>query len=145
MATQSLKPIDKREVVRVDNQQGHQRRQRIVENRAGERRQMVARLTNLMLILLTALEGLIGFRVALKLIAANPANPFASFIYGLSQLFVAPFLNLTISPGAEGIVLEVPSLIAMAVYAFAGWLVIRLTWVLLYRRGTRTVETYEAE
>ena len=145
MATQSLKPIDKREVVRVDNVQGHQRRQRIVENRAGERRQMVARLTNLMLILLTALEGLIGFRVALKLIAANPANPFASFIYGLSQLFLAPFLNLTISPGANGMVLEVPSLIAMAVYAFAGWLIIRLTWVLLYRRGTRTVETYEAE
>jgi hypothetical protein len=145
MTTQSLKPIDKREVVRVDNVSGHQRRQRIVENRAGERRQMVARLTNLMLILLTALEGLIGFRVALKLIAANPANPFASFIYGLSQLFVASFLNLTISPSAEGIVLEVPSLIAMAVYAFAGWLIIRLTWVLLYRRGTRTVETYETE
>jgi hypothetical protein len=145
MSTPSLKPIDRREVVRVENQEGHQRRQRIVENRAGERRQMVARLTNLMLILITALEGLIGFRVALKLMAANPANAFASFIYRVSYGFVAPFLNLTISPAAEGIVLEVPSLIAMAVYAFVGWLIIRLTWVLLYRRGTRTVETYETE
>ena len=44
----------------------------------------------------------------------------------MSSLFLVPFFGLTGSPAAGGRVLEVPSLIAMLVYAFLGWGVVRV-------------------
>ena len=38
---------------------------------------------------------LIGLRVVLKLFAANADNGFASFIYGVAGVFVAPFVGLS--------------------------------------------------
>src|SRR4051812_27335815 len=37
--------------------------------------------------------ALIALRFVLLALGANPANGFATFIYGLSHLFVAPFLG----------------------------------------------------
>lgn len=78
------------------------------------------------------LEVLIAFRVFLKLIAANPQSGFASFIYNITAPFLAPFAGLTSTPAADnGAVLEISSLIAMAVYALLFWLalyVVRLIW-----------------
>jgi len=68
------------------------------------------------------LEILIGFRVFLKVIAANPASGFASFIYAVTAPFLAPFAGLTSTPSANGAVLEISSIIAMAVYALLFWL-----------------------
>ncbi len=77
------------------------------------------------------LEILIGFRVLLKLIAANPQSGFANFIYTVTTLLLAPFAGLTTAPSANGIVLEISSLIAMIVYAILFWLAlyaIKLLW-----------------
>jgi hypothetical protein len=68
-------------------------------------------------LLLGMLEALLGIRVFLKLIAANPESGFARFIYGLSDLFLLPFFGLTQTPSANGAVLEIPTIIAMVVYA----------------------------
>lgn len=78
-------------------------------------------------------EGLIGIRVLLKMLAANPGNPFANFIYSLTDLFLWPFAGLTASPSAEGIVLEFSSVIAMVVYLLAAWVVIELLWLIFSR------------
>jgi hypothetical protein len=77
------------------------------------------------------LEILIGFRIFLKAIAANPQSGFASFVYGVTDPFLAPFAGLTSTPSANGAVLEISSLIAMVVYALLFWLaiyVIHLIW-----------------
>jgi len=77
------------------------------------------------------LEILIGFRVFLKLIAANPQSGFANFVYSVTHPFLAPFAGLTTAPSANGFVLEISSLIAMAVYAILFWIaiyVIHLIW-----------------
>lgn len=77
------------------------------------------------------LEILIGFRVFLKLIAANPQSGFANFVYTVTAPFLAPFAGLTSTPSANGSVLEISSIIAMAVYALLFWLVvyvIHLIW-----------------
>lgn len=71
------------------------------------------------------LEILLGIRFILKLIAANPNNAFAKFIYNISRLFVAPFASLTISPVSDGSILEVTTLFAMAVYALLFWIIYR--------------------
>src|SRR5262245_40391121 len=68
-------------------------------------------------------EALLGLRFALKIIAANPDNAFASAIYNIPAPFMFPFRDLTITPSANGIVLELNTLIAMAVYALLTWAV----------------------
>lgn len=94
------------------------------------RRKVLAKWTQVITWAFVALEIALGFRVMLKLIAANPANPFTQFIYNLTQLFVAPFAGLTVTPGVSGAFLEISSLIGMIVYAVIYWLVIRLIWII---------------
>ena len=82
-------------------------------------------------------EALIGLRVVLKLIAANPESPFAAFIYNVSAIFLYPFAGLVGTPAAGGVVLELSSIIAMLVYALLAWGLERIVWVTFYRpRGS---------
>jgi hypothetical protein len=79
------------------------------------------------------LEGLIGLRILLKLIAANPQSPFARLIYEVTRPFLAPFVGLTPTPAANGVVLEIHSIIALFVYALLSVLVERLIWIIFSR------------
>ncbi|MQC26296.1 MAG: YggT family protein [Chloroflexi bacterium] len=81
------------------------------------------------------LEGAIGLRVLLKLMAANPNNPFASFVYSLTDIFLWPFVSLTATPSADGIVMEISSLIAMIVYLLLAWGLVELMHLIMSRRG----------
>jgi hypothetical protein len=98
-----------------------------------EQRSFISRLTQLVWLLFGILEMLIGLRVFLKLIAANPNSPFAALVYNASALFVWPFSGLTRTPAAEGMVLEISSIIAMIVYALVAWAIVRLIWIVLDR------------
>jgi hypothetical protein len=68
--------------------------------------------------------ALIVLRFVLLALGANPENGFATFVYGLSHLFVAPFLGLF---GPEPVVgnsyFEYASLIGVAVYLILGWII----------------------
>ena len=88
-------------------------------------------------------EVLIGMRVLLKLIGANPANDFAGFVYSFAGVFLAPFFGLTGSPSSGGMVLEIPSLIAMLVYGLLGWAVVHVILPLFDRQATRSTSTYD--
>ncbi len=79
------------------------------------------------------LEALLGIRFLLRLLAANPNAGFAQFIYGVTAPFMAPFTGLTVTPHADGSVLEIPALIAMLVYALVSWGFIRLLWLIFSR------------
>lgn len=82
-------------------------------------------------------EVLIGLRIVLKLIAANPESPFAAFIYNASAIFLFPFAGLVGTPASGGMVLELSSIIAMLVYALLAWGIERIVWVSFYRpRGS---------
>jgi hypothetical protein len=78
-------------------------------------------------------NGLIGLRFLLKLMAANAANPFAALVYFLSGPFVAIFVGLTPTPSFEGIQIEFFDLIAILVYFLLAWAVVRLLWILFAR------------
>jgi uncharacterized protein YggT (Ycf19 family) len=91
------------------------------------------KVTQLIWIVLGILESLIGLRVFLKMIAANPENPFAKLLYGFTDIFVMPFQSLVGAPSAEGMVLEISSLIAMIVYLLIFWGMIRLISVIFYQ------------
>ena len=82
--------------------------------------------TQIVWYILSLLEALLAFRFALKLLGANPAAGFTSFIYGATKLFVAPFLNVFRISKVEGSVFEWTTLLAMLVYLFIAWGIIQL-------------------
>lgn len=98
-----------------------------------EQRIFTFKATQLVWLGVVILEALLGLRFILKLIAANPDSPIAVFLYKFTDLFLAPFAGLVGTPAAGGAVLEVSTLIAMAVYALIGWALERLIWVIFYR------------
>lgn len=104
-----------------------------------EQRVFTWKLAQLIWLLFGLLESLIGLRVLLRLIAANPLNPFATLVYRLSNVFVWPFLGLTRTPSANGAVVEISSLIAMMVYALIAWAIVQLVWIVFDRPRSATV------
>ena len=98
-----------------------------------ERRIFTFKATQLIWLFLGILEALLALRFGLKLIGANPASPFAVFVYGFTNLFLFPFTGLTGTPSAGGMVLEFSTVIAMVVYALIGWAIERIIWVIFYR------------
>jgi YggT family protein len=91
------------------------------------------RITGLIQLAFGVLNGLIGLRFLLKLMAANPSNPFASLVYFITTPFLWMFQGLTRTPSFEGIEIEFFSLIAIVVYALIGWIIIQLMWILFAR------------
>jgi len=79
------------------------------------------------------LEGFIGLRVVLRLMAANPDNAFANFIYSVTNVFLWPFAGLTVTPQSGGVVFEISSVIAMLVYLLLAWVFTELLWLILGR------------
>lgn len=92
------------------------------------------RITGLIQLAFGVLDGLIGLRFFLKLMAANPANPFAQLVYFITQPFLWLFTGLTHTPSFEGIVIEFYDLIAIAVYAMLCWVIVQLIWIIFSRR-----------
>ena len=98
-----------------------------------ERRIFTFKATQLIWLFLGVLEGLLALRILLKLMAANPGNAFAAFLYSITDLFLLPFVGLVGTPTAGGMVLELSSIIAMVVYGLVGLGLERLVWVIFYR------------
>ena len=92
------------------------------------------RITGLILLGFGVLDGLIGLRFLLKLMAANPANLFAQIVYFVTEPFLWLFKGLTRTPSFEGIVIEFYDLVAIAVYAMLCWVIIQLLWILFARK-----------
>lgn len=88
--------------------------------------------------LLGLLEVLLAFRFILKLLAANSAAGFTSFIYNVSYPFAAPFLNVFRVTRVEGNVFEWTTLLALLVY----WLIARGIVKLFFM--SKSVSTPEA-
>jgi hypothetical protein len=86
-------------------------------------------------LILGVVEALLITRVILKLLAANPAAGFVRVIYDRSALFVAPFQGIFPTPVTQNSVLELSSLVAIAVYAFIAWGIVRLIAIFSRRQA----------
>lgn len=80
--------------------------------------------------ILGAVEILLAFRLVLKMMGASISSGFVGFIYGLTGLFILPFEGIfqrAVSQGIETIsVLEPATIVAMIVYAFLAWGIVKL-------------------
>ncbi|RJR27914.1 YggT family protein [candidate division WWE3 bacterium] len=79
------------------------------------------------------LEVLLVFRLVFKLAGASSTSAFVNFIYGLTGLFILPFEGIFrrgVSQGLEtSSVLEPATLVALVVYAFISWGIVKLVQI----------------
>jgi YggT family protein len=102
------------------------------------RRTQVLNLQQAIYLLFMILEGLLGSRIVLGLLGADPAAGFAQFIYGITAPFIAPFVGLVGQPRVEGMVLEWNALVAILVYALLAGVLVKVVGLVMGnpRRGT---------
>jgi hypothetical protein len=87
------------------------------------------------------LEILLAFRFIFKLLGANPASGFVTFIYAITQIFLSPFTAIFRTAVTQGIetkaVLEPSTMIAMVVYALIAWGIVKLIVTLRERKDIK--------
>lgn len=85
----------------------------------------------------------LGLRFIFKLLAANSANQFVSFIYSVTQPLVLPFIGIFGPVSAENAgVVEWSVLVAMIVYAILSYILVELVTIALVS-SQATVQTNE--
>ena len=88
-------------------------------------------------IVFTVIELLIGARVILRLLGANPFTPFVNWVYTLSSALISPFANIFPSPVLRGgFVLDIPAIVGLLVYAILAYVIFQLIEFLSYKRTT---------
>ncbi|MFA6189928.1 MAG: YggT family protein [Candidatus Staskawiczbacteria bacterium] len=88
--------------------------------------------------LLVLIEAFLALRFLLKALNANAFSDFVNLVYLTTQFFIAPFLNILGKTQIEGITFEWTTLIAMLVYWFVAWAMVKLLSI------SKTVSTPEA-
>jgi len=94
--------------------------------------------TQIVWYILGILETLLVIRFILKLLGANPDAGFSNFIYDVSYVFAAPFLNVFRMTKVDSSIFEWTTLLAMVVYYLIAWGIMKLFFI------SKTVSTPEA-
>ena len=76
------------------------------------------------------IEAVLGFRILLKLLAANPEAAFVRWIYQVSGWLLQPFEGIAPTPSMAPGTVDLPAIIGLLVYIVASWLIIQLLAVL---------------
>ena len=136
--SENERSVDRREETVVTQEAGYAATEQVTRDVAAERRLRLALITQIAWAILGFLQILLGLRFLLKLIGANPESGFAVIIYGITEPLIAPFALLIGTPTAGGVILEVTTLIAMAIYALLFWGVVSVIRIVMNRPVART-------
>lgn len=77
-------------------------------------------------ILLTIIGFFVGLRIILRLFSANPATPFVSWVYSISDTFITPFRGIFPALNIQTGVLDMVAIITLAGYMLLGYLLLSL-------------------
>ncbi len=91
-----------------------------------EKKKVIFRTYQVVWYVLGIMEFLLGFRVLLKVLSANPFSGFANLIYSLSDPLANPFSGILRITVVGTSVFEWSTLIAMAVYALLAYGIVKL-------------------
>lgn len=91
------------------------------------------------------IEVFIAIRFVLAMFGANAEAGFVQLVYGVSGIFMAPFVAIFGTSQVEGATFEWSALVAIAVYALIAWGIVKLIGVVSPRDHAQTVERVEAE
>ena len=92
-----------------------------------------------------AIDVLIAVRFVLELLGANAQAGFVQLVYGLSDLFMAPFNAIFSTQRFAGSRLEWSALVAMAIYALIAWGLVMLIRAVSPRERSETVQRVEKD
>jgi len=95
--------------------------------------EILNRLTRLTRLGFGVLNSLILLRYFLKMMGANPANPFALLINSTTDPFLSMFKGLIQTLTYRGIVFEFTDLIAIVVFGMIGWIIVQLLRIMFAR------------
>jgi len=84
--------------------------------RVYEKKKVIFRSYQVIWYILGFIEVLLGFRIALKALGANPFSGFVNLIYTISDPLALPFAGIVRSSTGSGAVLEWSTVIAAIVY-----------------------------
>jgi hypothetical protein len=112
-----------------------ERRQETVEDTSQRQANRRVWVTRTLSTCFSVLEVVLALRLLFRLLGANTENSFITLLYGLSHVLVSPF-NGIFNDQALGnrSVLEVSTLIAMALYALIAWGLVALAETILRPR-----------
>jgi uncharacterized protein YggT (Ycf19 family) len=84
---------------------------------------VAAKIAQIIWVIIVIIVILLSIRVVFALVGANLDNPFASFIYTVTEPFIAPFRGLLqVSQAEYGVArFEFETMIAIFVYLMLGW------------------------
>ncbi len=91
------------------------------------------------------IEVLIAMRFVLVLLGANAQAGFVKFVYGVSDVFMAPFATIFGTQRVEGATFEWSALVAIAIYALVAWGIVALLRAVNPRQRSQTVERVESD
>jgi uncharacterized membrane protein len=131
--------VDRRQETVTTQEPGYAATEQVTRDVAAERRQNTFQVNRIVWSVLGLLEILLAIRFVLKLIAADANSGFGAFMYGITGPFIAPFVGLLGTPASGGMILEVTTLVAMAVYALLFWGIVRVIEIVTDRPVARTV------
>ncbi len=105
----------------------------VEESRALVIKFAIGKLIDYLFWFLMLLELISLTRLLLKLIGSNPSNPFAGFLYGLSDILLFPFLSIVPSIEIHPLnqPLEISTLVGMFVYFLVFFLIARFLKLLV--------------
>ena len=76
--------------------------------------------------LLGVINTLLGLRLILRAVGANPAAGFTDFIYTITAPLVDPFVNVIRSARVDTGIIEWYTIVAMIIYSLIAWAIVRL-------------------
>lgn len=86
----------------------------------------------------TVVGFLLGFRILLRFLGANPNTPFVQWVYESSESLLAPFAGIFPVTRIEGgLVVDFPAVFAVIVYAFIGYLILEVVEIIAIRSENR--------
>lgn len=112
---------------------------RVARDRGAEQQLTAFKLGQLLWTIAGIIIVLILLRAVLELIGANAANGFVHLVYSVTGPLVRPFRGIVSNPQSGRMVLDVAALIAVIVYAFVTWAIVRLLEVAFFNTRSRTV------
>lgn len=62
------------------------------------------------------IAAVLGLRITLLMLSANPETPFVDFVYGVSGIFVTPFYGIFDQPDYTRFYVDTSSIVAIVVY-----------------------------
>ncbi len=86
------------------------------------------------------IEVLLGIRFVLQLFGANAEAGFVRMIYGVTDIFMAPFAAIFSTQRVSEVTFEWSALVAIAVYALIAWGITALISAVNPRDRSETVE-----